>query len=147
MLWAKYYVHIIMHKSRYWLRLCFVPFADCFFRCSELHFAQADYLQALEMDPDDQAVKTRLSIVYNEFGILDYYDRHYLEAIEHLTAAIRFNPTIAGYFLSRARARYMIEVRTGDWDRTWEHFRWWSGCCCCFCCGAKLIWSSESRFS
>lgn len=85
--------------------------SDCFFHSSELHFAQADYLQALEMDPENQAVKSRLSIVYNEFGILDYYDRHYLESIDHLTAAIRFNPRIAAYYLSRARARYMIEVR------------------------------------
>ena len=62
------------------------------------------------MDSSDWSVRCRLSIVYNEFGILEYYDRHYLEAIDHLTTCIRFNPRIGAYYLSRARARYMIEV-------------------------------------
>jgi len=88
-----------------------IAFADCFFRLNELHFALSDYQQALEMDSSDWSVRCRLSIVYNEFGILEYYDRHYLEAIDHLTTCIRYNPRIGAYYLSRARARYMIEVR------------------------------------
>ena len=84
--------------------------SDCFFRLNELHFALSDYQQALEMDSSDWSVRCRLSIVYNEFGILEYYDRHYLEAIDHLTTCIQYNPRIGAYFLSRARARYMIEV-------------------------------------
>ena len=87
-----------------------IAFADCFFRLNELHFALSDYQQALEMDSSDWSVRCRLSIVYNEFGILEYYDRHYLEAIDHLTTCIRYNPRIGAYYLSRARARYMIEV-------------------------------------
>ena len=86
-------------------------FSDCFFRLNELHFALSDYQQALEMDSSDWSVRCRLSIVYNEFGILEYYDRHYLEAIDHLTTCIRYNPRIGAYYLSRARARYMIEVQ------------------------------------
>lgn len=62
------------------------------------------------MDSSDWSVRCRLSIVYNEFGILEYYDRHYLEAIDHLTTSIQYNPRIGAYYLSRARARYMIEV-------------------------------------
>lgn len=85
-------------------------FADCFFRLNELHFSLSDYQQALEMDSSDWSVRCRLSIVYNEFGILEYYDRHYLEAIDHLTTSIQYNPRIGAYYLSRARARYMIEV-------------------------------------
>ena len=77
---------------------------------NELHFALADYQQALDMDPSDWAVKSRLSVVYNEFGILEYYDRHYLEAIDHLTTAIIYNPKVGQYYVSRARARYVIEV-------------------------------------
>lgn len=86
---------------------------DCFFRLNELHFALSDYQQALEMDSSDWSVRCRLSIVYNEFGILEYYDRHYLEAIDHLTTCIRYNPRIGAYYLSRARARYMIEDLDG----------------------------------
>lgn len=85
-------------------------FADCFFRLNELHFSLSDYQQALEMDSSDWSVRCRLSIVHNEFGILEYYDRHYLEAIDHLTTSIQYNPRIGAYYLSRARARYMIEV-------------------------------------
>ena len=62
------------------------------------------------MDSSDWSVRCRLSIVYNEFGILEYYDRHYLEAIDYLTTCIRYNPRIGAYYLSRARARYMLEV-------------------------------------
>ena len=87
-----------------------IALADCFFRLNELHFALSDFQQALEMDSSDWSVRCRLSIVYNEFGILEYYDRHYLEAIDHLTTCIRYNPRIGAYYLSRARARYMIEV-------------------------------------
>ena len=62
------------------------------------------------MDPGDWSVKSRLSVVYNEFGILEYYERHYLEAIEHLSTAVTYNPKIGPYYVSRARGRYMIEV-------------------------------------
>lgn len=86
---------------------------DCFFRLNELHFSLSDYQQALEMDSSDWSVRCRLSIVYNEFGILEYYDRHYLEAIDHLTTSIQYNPRIGAYYLSRARARYMIEDMDG----------------------------------
>ena len=85
--------------------------SDCFFRLNELHFSLSDYQQALEMDSSDWSVMCRLSVVYNEFGILEYYDRHYLEAIDHLTTSIQYNPRIGAYYLSRARARYMIEVQ------------------------------------
>lgn len=83
---------------------------DCFFRANELHFALADYQQAHEMDPTDMSVLSRLSVVFNEFGILEYYERHYLEAIDYLSTALQYNPKIAAYYLSRGRARYMIEV-------------------------------------
>lgn len=86
---------------------------DCFFRLNELHFALSDYQQALEMDSNDWSVRCRLSVVYNEFGILEYYDRHYLEAIDHLTTSIHYNPRVGAYYLSRARARYMIEDMDG----------------------------------
>lgn len=86
---------------------------DCFFRLNELHFSLSDYQQALEMDSSDWSVMCRLSVVYNEFGILEYYDRHYLEAIDHLTTSIQYNPRIGAYYLSRARARYMIEDMDG----------------------------------
>ncbi|KAJ7378083.1 Tetratricopeptide repeat protein 16 [Desmophyllum pertusum] len=86
---------------------------DCFFRLNELHFSLSDYQQALEMDSSDWSVRCRLSIVYNEFGILEYYDRHYLEAIDYLTTCIRYNPRIGAYYLSRARARYMLEDLDG----------------------------------
>lgn len=111
-------LHIMMSVSMYPFKIPIDTYrgthviyvADCFFRLNELHFALSDYQQALEMDNSDWSVRCRLSIVYNEFGILEYYDRHYLEAIDHLTTCIGYNPRIGAYYLSRARARYMIEV-------------------------------------
>ncbi|KAK2567014.1 Tetratricopeptide repeat protein 16 [Acropora cervicornis] len=78
-----------------------------------LYINRGDYQQALEMDSSDWSVRCRLSVVYNEFGILEYYDRHYLEAIDHLTTSIHYNPRVGAYYLSRARARYMIEDMDG----------------------------------
>ena len=97
-------------QTLFFLQYCCFGIADCFFRLNELHFSLSDYQQALEMDNSDWSVRCRLSIVFNEFGILEYYDRHYLDAIDHLTTSIHYNPRIGAYYLSRARARYMIEV-------------------------------------
>ena len=50
---------------------------DCFFRQSHLQFALADYHQALELDPGDENVRSRIAIVHNEHGIAEYMDKNY----------------------------------------------------------------------
>ncbi len=76
----------------------------------EFDFALSDYNQALEIDGKDCTVKVRLSVVYNELGLLSYADKRYVQAFEYFDLAIQYNPKVAVYYTSRARARYMLEV-------------------------------------
>lgn len=82
---------------------------DCFFRMGDYQFALADYQQTLELDPSDESVRGRISVIYNEFGSHEYGNKNYSEAEAQFTLAIQSNPRIAHYYLSRARARYMME--------------------------------------
>ncbi|XP_013419989.1 tetratricopeptide repeat protein 16 [Lingula anatina] len=86
---------------------------DCFFRLGEINFALADYHQALELDPMNQNVKTRISIIHNEYGVADYTDKKYKDAEARFTLAIQHNPRIGQYYISRTRARYMLENHNG----------------------------------
>ena len=79
----------------------------------EFDFALGDYNQALELDVKDSSVKVRLSVVYNELGLLTYADKRYVQAFEYFDLAIQNNPKVAVYYTSRARARYMLEVGDG----------------------------------
>ncbi|PVD22140.1 hypothetical protein C0Q70_17945 [Pomacea canaliculata] len=86
---------------------------DCFFKQSELNFALQDYLQALELDESDTAIATRISVIYNEFGVGLYQDKKYTEAEAKFSQALQFNPRIGQYYISRSRARYMLGNLTG----------------------------------
>ena len=88
-----------------------VCFTDCFFRTGDYQFALADYHQALELDPTDDSVRVRISVIHNEYGTFEYQNKNYSEAESRFSLAIRNNPRISHYYLSRARARYMLEVR------------------------------------
>ena len=58
----------------------------------------------------DSSISLRLSVVYNELGILEYKDRKYYRAEDYFSLAISHNTNVAAYYLSRARSRYMQEV-------------------------------------
>jgi tetratricopeptide (TPR) repeat protein len=77
----------------------------------EYDFALSDYNQGLELDGKDSSIKVRLSVVFNELGLLSYADKRYVQAFEYFDLAIQHNPKVAVYYTSRARARYMLEVR------------------------------------
>lgn len=51
--------------------------SDCFYKQNELSFALEDYDQALELDPQDTAIKTRISAIHNEFGANFLQDKNY----------------------------------------------------------------------
>ena len=83
---------------------------DCFYKTKELHFALSDYLQAFEIDQSDEVIKYRLASVYNDLGILEYQERRYTQAEEFFSVAISYNPKMSAFYVSRAKARYMLEV-------------------------------------
>ncbi|XP_033728912.1 tetratricopeptide repeat protein 16-like isoform X2 [Pecten maximus] len=86
---------------------------DCFFRQNDLNFALQDYNQALEIDPNDAAIQARISVIYNEYGVTAYQDKNYPEADSKFTEALKHNPKVGQYYISRARARYMLESMVG----------------------------------
>lgn len=47
---------------------------DCFLQQDEWEFALADYQQAEEMSPDDQAIWIRLAVILNTLGTHCYQD-------------------------------------------------------------------------
>lgn len=69
-----------------------------------------DYQQAQELAPNDKSINLRLSVVYNDLGIMEYKDRKYHRAEEYFSLAISLNITVSAFYLSRARSRYMQEV-------------------------------------
>lgn len=84
---------------------------DCFFRLGELHFSLADYHQALELDPHDSMVRARIAAIHGEFGSIDYEEHSYQDAEARFTVAIQHNPKHSQFYLSRAKVRFMLEVK------------------------------------
>ncbi|XP_070531756.1 uncharacterized protein [Ptychodera flava] len=91
----------------------YVNRGDCFFKQDELQFALADYHQALELDQEDWTIRARIANIHNEFGLLDYDERSYQEAEARFTIAIKHNPRVAQYYVSRSKVRYMMENHGG----------------------------------
>ncbi|KAK7478800.1 hypothetical protein BaRGS_00030011 [Batillaria attramentaria] len=85
----------------------------CFFKQGELNFAMQDYHQALELDGSDAAVAARISVIHNEFGVNLYQDKNYVDAEAKFTLALQCNPHVGQYYISRSRARYMLENLAG----------------------------------
>ena len=87
----------------------YVNRGDCFFKLNNLGFALADYQQALEIDPTCWAIKCRISVVQNEFGIAAYQERLYNDAVDYFSDAIEHNGKVGQFYVHRARALYMLE--------------------------------------
>ena len=49
---------------------------DCFFKLGDFDFAMADYEQALELDEQDQSVRTRMAAIHYELGLQHYQERN-----------------------------------------------------------------------
>lgn len=60
--------------------------SDCFFRQEDFNFAMQDYQQALEIDPLDETIKSRISVIHNEFGVTAYQEKMFAvsETASHL---------------------------------------------------------------
>ena len=76
----------------------------------ELQFALADYQQALEMCPTDWALRGRLATVHCHIGVEKYEKRSFHESVEHFTAAININPSLARPYACRAQTYFLMKV-------------------------------------
>ena len=59
---------------------------------NSLHFALADYKQALELDPTNWDIYCRIAVVCCELGIELFGKKSYEEAEKHFTSAFQHNP-------------------------------------------------------
>lgn len=78
----QYFLLTSIQYKRYTLQVpcyssVFLIFPDCFFRQNDFNFALQDYCQALDLDPEDENVKSRISVIYNEFGVTAYQDKNF----------------------------------------------------------------------
>ncbi|XP_062514890.1 tetratricopeptide repeat protein 16-like [Corticium candelabrum] len=86
----------------------FINRGDCFYCMRELHFSLSDYLQALELDPNDVDVRSRMSVIHCELGVDEFENKHFEKAAEHFSTSIDNNPQISRYYVCRAHARYLM---------------------------------------
>ncbi|XP_062399983.1 tetratricopeptide repeat protein 16-like [Sardina pilchardus] len=84
----------------------FINRGDCFFKQGDLTFALADYQQAEELDPHNEAIWARLAVVHNTLGLQSQKDRKYQEAAKQFSLAIKYNPGVSQYYENRAKAHY-----------------------------------------
>jgi Tfp pilus assembly protein PilF len=75
-----------------------------------LHFALADYQQALELDPTNWDISCRIAVVHCELGVDLFSKASYEKAEKQFTAALRHNPKVGRFYLCRARARNELKV-------------------------------------
>ena len=84
--------------------------SDCFYRMDNLHFALADYQQALELDPTNWDISCRIAVVHCELGVDLFSKGSYKKAEKQFTAALQHNPKVSRFYLCRARARNELKV-------------------------------------
>jgi tetratricopeptide (TPR) repeat protein len=93
---------------------------DCHLRLGQLQLALADFHRALVLSSEDWAVRTRISLVHNLFGIQLFNACQYAEAAVEFSNAIAFNDRVALYFLHRGNTAYYRQRYSeafGDYKR------------------------------
>ncbi|CAF0841401.1 unnamed protein product [Didymodactylos carnosus] len=81
---------------------------DCFLAKAQTTFAIQDYEQALEIMPTNE-VKLRMSHMFFMNAEREYKEKHYSESCVQLTKAIDINPSVAKYYVSRSRVKYLMD--------------------------------------
>ncbi|UJR33398.1 hypothetical protein I4U23_020845 [Adineta vaga] len=82
---------------------------DCFISRGQITFALQDYEQALELSPDNNEIKLRISNVFFNKAEQLYKEKRYLESATELTRAISVNPSVAKYYVSRSRVKFLTD--------------------------------------
>ncbi|XP_015449786.1 tetratricopeptide repeat protein 16 [Pteropus alecto] len=82
---------------------------DCFFQLGNLIFAEADYQQALELNPQDEGANMRMGLLQEILGFCQQKSKQFQKAESHFSTAIRHNPQGAQYYIHRARCRELMQ--------------------------------------
>ncbi|CAF0896440.1 unnamed protein product [Adineta steineri] len=82
---------------------------DCFIAKGQITFALQDYEQALEITPNNNEIKLRISNVFFNNAEQQYKDKKYQESCNELTKAINVNPSVGKYYVSRSRVKFLTD--------------------------------------
>ncbi|XP_040818687.1 tetratricopeptide repeat protein 16 [Ochotona curzoniae] len=82
---------------------------DCFFQLGNLTFAEADYQQALALNPEDEGANMRMGLLQERLGFCEQRRRQFQKAEDHFSAAIQHNPQEPQYYLYRAKSRRLLQ--------------------------------------
>ncbi|KAL0979611.1 hypothetical protein UPYG_G00187270 [Umbra pygmaea] len=95
-------------QDQKWQSGLYINRGDCFFKQDNWEFALADYQQAKDISPEDQAIWNRLAVVHNTLGTHCYQEQKYQEAADRFSEAIKYNPGVSRYYENRARAHSKV---------------------------------------
>lgn len=84
----------------------YVNRGDCFMALGGISLATADFHTAYNTAPYDWTVTTRLSMIHYNVATTLFNEGDFLGAEIELSAAIKKNPKIAQYYVSRGQAVY-----------------------------------------
>ncbi len=97
--------HVDVMKANY---KYFVNRGDCYRALEKLDEAILDYESALELQPTDWDIKTKLSLSLYLIATNLFNNAKYPEVDSQLSKAIGCNPKVAEYFVLRGKARYYM---------------------------------------
>ncbi|KAM4877419.1 tetratricopeptide repeat protein 16 isoform 2-T2 [Thomomys bottae] len=86
---------------------------DCFFQIGNLAFAEADYKQALMLNPTDEGANMRMGLLQERMGFCEQKRKQFQKAEDHFSVAIKHNPKRAQYYLYRAKSRQLLQDQAG----------------------------------
>ncbi|XP_012876978.1 PREDICTED: tetratricopeptide repeat protein 16 [Dipodomys ordii] len=86
---------------------------DCFFQIGNLAFAEADYKEALMLNPMDEGANMRMGLLQERMGFCEQKRRQFQKAEDHFSVAIQHNPKRAQYYLYRAKSRQLLQDNFG----------------------------------
>ena len=83
----------------------------CFYRLQDLHYAIADYEEALALAPWDWSVRTQLAVAHCGAGVAAFRSKQAPKALKHFTRAIECNPKVTRFYICRATLRHLRQVQ------------------------------------
>jgi tetratricopeptide (TPR) repeat protein len=81
---------------------------DCYRALSQFNDAIYDYQKAIEIEPTDWTIRTKLSLTHYMIATNYFNNSSFLDADIELTRAINFNPKVSEYYSLRGKAKYYL---------------------------------------
>jgi len=94
----------------------FLNRGDCYRAMGMLEQALSDFHRALEANPDDWQIKTRLSMIHYMYGNIVFNKRQFMAAETEFSRAIKYNPKVPVYHMQRGKACFYQQNIEGAYE-------------------------------